>query len=126
MGPSQHLRLEVGATKVSGKLAEIIELSDEIAWPAVNWIHNKAVEDIAGELQASLPVLAASLLESHTEINGGFADLMETTPEELSAVRDAVNRLLDRYELEGLGVFAMPEAQPAFVREMRDLCDKID
>jgi hypothetical protein len=90
-------------------------------WAPAGWVYDNALERMACILQPGSPSLAGKLLDSRTDINGGFLDLRGADIATLRLLLDAGEEAYRHYEAAGANSFSRPEFYPGFMKHLAAL-----
>lgn len=102
-------------------MAGTLEISDELCWMPAGWVYDNVLERMASFLKDKDASLAAILLQSRTEENGGYCDLRMSDASRFLKLVQAADDAYAQIESEGASSFHDPASYPGFVDQFRKL-----
>jgi hypothetical protein len=101
-------------------MAGTVKLPRGRHWLPAGWVYDNVLERVAAILRSHNDSLAARLLESRIEVNGGHLDLEKSDAETLRLLLNAADEAYRQCEADGRSSFCQPEFFPGFMQRFAE------
>ena len=91
-------------------MAGTFELTEEICWMPPGWFYDPVLRSMAAFLPSHMTELRLTLLDSLTEVNGGYCDLRNESLENLMSLRLAARDTQAAFEKDGPASLVVSDA----------------
>jgi len=107
-------------------MAGTFELTEKICWMPPGWFYDPVLRRMATFLPNHMTDLRSNLLDSLTEVNGGYCDLRNAGIEDLMSLRQAALNTQAAFAKEGPKSLVVPDAYDGLQLSLIEFIDMLD